>query len=169
VKIAKNLNILSQKVINKADAICFTSNGILKKNGALIMGAGVAKAFRDNFFNIDHSAGSLVKERGNICQIVSNSTRNPELPEGRRLDIVAFPTKHRPQDKSDIELIKKSAVELVELADMLSWKLVFLPAPGCSNGKLDFETEVKPVIKKILDDRFVITFYDGRSGYVKRR
>jgi len=33
-----------------------------------------------------------------------------------------------------------------------------LPRPGCSNGGLDWETEVKPVISKILSDRvWVIT------------
>ena len=86
-----------------------------------------------SLFNMDESlkecklCGALIcdpcfeeskKERGNICQIVCSSTRNPELPEGRRFDIVAFPTKHRPQDKSDIELIKKSAIERFTFHDL---------------------------------------------------
>ena len=40
MKIVKNLNILSKDILAVADAVCFTSNGSIKKNGALIMGAG---------------------------------------------------------------------------------------------------------------------------------
>ena len=62
MRIAKNLDILSPKVLQKADAICFTSNGIVKKDGKLIMGAGVAKQFRDRFFGLDQESGALVKK-----------------------------------------------------------------------------------------------------------
>ena len=52
-------NILSNEIFTIADAICFTSNGILKSNGSLVMGAGVAKAFRDHFL-------ILIKRQANV-------------------------------------------------------------------------------------------------------
>jgi len=143
------INILSQNVIKSADAICFTSNGIIKKDGSLVMGAGVAKAFRNTFVNIDSVAGELVEKNGNICQIVYRLAN---------LSIVAFPTKHHWRNPSDIELIKKSADELITLANKNNWKQIYLPAPGVNNGGLSWDNDVKPLLIKKLDDRFIITF-----------
>jgi len=169
MRIAKNLDILSPKVLQKADAVCFTSNGIVKAHHRLVMGKGVAKTFRDSFLNLDWSAGCAVEENGNVCQIIRSTQRNPESIDGKTFDIVAFPTKNHWRDPSDLDLIITSATQLVKLSDELNWKLVFLPAPGCSNGKLNFEKEVKPAIEKILDNRFVITFYNNKGNYVKRK
>ena len=32
----------------------------------------------------------------------------------------------------------------------------YLTPPGCANGRLNFETDVRPLLSQILDDRFVI-------------
>ena len=63
----KKMNIISAEAFNSFDAICFTSNGIVKKDGRLVMGAGVAKAFRDHFKDLDLAAGNAVKAYGNCC------------------------------------------------------------------------------------------------------
>ena len=149
------VNILSNEVLQSADAICFTSNGIIKANGRLVMGAGNAKAFRDYFLNLDRSAAHEVNTNGNKCQIVRS---HEKTHNGKVVRIIAFPTKHHWKNPSDLELIKKSAIELVALADELEWKSVYLPPPGCGHGGLDFDTEVKPMLEKIFDSRFVITF-----------
>lgn len=155
MKIQK-INILSKEVRKIADAICFTSNGIIKKNGRLTMGAGVAKAFRDKFDGVDWDAAQAVKKNGNVCQlVVSLQHVNDPLKYD---NIVAFPTKYHWRNPSDIKLITKSAHELVALADRNNWKNVYLPCPGCSNGGLNFKNDVKPVLEKILDDRFIICY-----------
>lgn len=148
-------DILSNQILHKADAICFTSNGILRQNGRLVMGAGVAKAFRDYFRDLDLSAGKAVNRAGNICQIILEVS---PIQLDKVVSIVAFPTKHDWRDNSDPVLIRQSAKQLRELANLNSWKQVYLPRPGCRNGKLSWR-DIKPVLEEILDDRFYcITF-----------
>lgn len=166
-----HVNILSEEILKSADAICFTSNGIIKKNGELVMGAGVAKAFKNNWPELPQIFGYKVRagcgcclSNGNRVHITypnssyTKKLRGPKAPDA----IISFPTKHHWRDKSDLNLIKKSAEQLVEKTnsreDPYKWKKIFLPAPGCSNGGLDFEKEVRPVLEPILDDRFTITF-----------
>jgi hypothetical protein len=61
-------------------------------------------------------------------------------------------------DKAGLELIKRSAGELVLLADKYPGYLrICLPRPGCGNGQLEWR-DVKQVIRPILDDRFVVVF-----------
>lgn len=157
MKIARKLNILSSEVLKKSDAICFTSNGATKKDGKLIMGAGNAKQFRDRFPGLDQEAGTKVKKYGHICQIIQSFHIGT-----RPLNVLSFPTKYTPWEDSDLELIKKSALEILELANKHDWKLVCIPAPGVSNGNLRW-VDVRPVLESVLDDRFVICFWKGKK------
>ena len=147
------INILSKNVLKTANAVCFTSNGMIKKDGRLVMGAGVAKQFRDTFLDLDQEAGTAVKKYGNICQVIRRM-----FYLGNPLNIVAFPTKYNWRNKSDIKLIESSMFELMNMANNYGWKNVYLPAPGISCGGLSWENEVKPLLIKKLDDRFIITF-----------
>jgi hypothetical protein len=153
--IIKNVNLLSQSVLETADAICFTSNGILTTQGRLVMGAGVAKQFKNYYKGIDFHAGKCVKLNGNVCQVVLEIFRSTNKPN---LHIVAFPTKEHWKDDSSMELVERSTQQLVDITNNKKWKQVYLAAPGCGLGGLDFYKEVKPVIEKLLDDRFVITY-----------
>ena len=149
----QRIDILSERVLRKADAICFTSNGVVKANGELVMGAGVAKAFREEF-DIGDIAGQCVRENGNVCQIITDVHR----VAGEGFDsttVVAFPTKHHWRDPSDINLIKQSAEQLMELVDQMGWKLVALPFPGIGCGGLD-KNAIKQILISILDDRVVL-------------
>jgi O-acetyl-ADP-ribose deacetylase (regulator of RNase III) len=152
-------NIFEQ---SDADAICFTSNGILNKHGELVMGAGIAKAFKEKYPDLPKTAGSYVKEYGNVVFILRYVQKSNilyftgDVPEHDRLYILNFPTKHHWKDPSDLKLIKKSALDLKDRADNAGWKKIYLTRPGCGLGGLDWEKEVKPVIKDILDDRFVV-------------
>ncbi len=125
---------------------CITTNGITKRNGELVMGRGVAKQAVDRFPNIGYDLGNLIKRNGNIVYYLE------------QFNIASFPTKHDWRGKADIYLIKRSCYQLNALLDKLN-RLAVLPRPGCSNGHLDWEREVKPVISQILSDRvWVITY-----------
>jgi len=139
-------DMFSTKIISFADALCVTTNGFSKKNGRAVMGRGNAKQAKDLYKNIDLEFGNLLKKNGNIVQILR---MNP-------IPIISFPVKHNWWEKADLELIRRSTFELVKLTDENNWKKIILPRPGCYNGKLKWISEVKPILKDYLDDRFYI-------------
>lgn len=73
--------------------------------------------------------------------------------------LFTFPVKHEWHQKADLDLIRRSAEQLVvEVSKLTKRGPVVLPRPGCGNGHLSWDT-VRPVLEPILDDRFhVITF-----------
>jgi len=146
-------DMFRRKVVNLADAICLTTNGVVKKNGCCVMGAGNARQARDKFSGIDKKLGDLIKENGNIVQIVW---------EIESTFILSFPVKHNWWEKADIDLVESSTKQLVELTDKMGWEKVILPRPGCHNGKLKWLSEVKPILRKYLDDRFYIINLPGK-------
>lgn len=136
-----------------ADCICFTSNGILNKNGDLVMGAGIAKEFKTKWRRLPEFFGRCIKKRGNTVFMMDIGERRGE--EHRILWICNFPTKHHWKDPSDINLIKTSALELVKYSNLNKVNKIYLPRPGTGLGGLKWE-DVKKVIEPILDDRFIV-------------
>jgi len=125
------------------DAVCITTNGTIKKNGAAVMGRGCALEAKTKFNGIDSILGNTIKQKGNqINHLLEN--------------IYSFPVKHNWWERADPTLIEQSAIQLKQLADENDWKLVCLPRPGCGNGGLDWR-DVKQILEKAqLDARFVI-------------
>lgn len=126
------------------DAVCITTNGEIKKNGRAVMGAGVARSFRDRIKNIDLVLADSLKQHGNKCRIFYKIGK---------VSIIAFPTKILWQDHSDINLIRKSAKELKQIIIDHNLNMVLLPKPGCSNGGLIWNT-VKDVLEEELHSEF---------------
>lgn len=127
----------------EADARCVTTNGVLRSNGHLVMGAGVAKQALVKYPGIDKRLGDLVKVFGNVPHF---------LPD---VGIISFPTKHNWKDCSDLSLIILSSEHLIRLCEAHRLKRVVLPRPGCGLGNLSWR-EVRAAIEPILDDRFVV-------------
>ena len=143
-------DIFSREVKAVADGICFTSNGIIKSDKTLVMGAGVAKSFAERYPKLPKIFGELVERFGNRVNY------HKQLDYGSKsIYIISFPTKYHWRDKSDLKLVEQSAKELVKLCDKLELKNVFLPYPAIGRGGLKKE-EVEPVIEKILDDRITV-------------
>ena len=140
------------------NAVVCTTNEVVKRNGELVMGAGIAKVFRDTFPILPFYWGEQLTQRkkrgdgGHLmmahCSNVSNYKLGPYL--------IAFPTKYNFKDKSSLPLIDASMVELRFLVNIMNFSSVLLPKPGCSNGGLSWEKEVFPSIKDLLDERFTI-------------
>ena len=145
-------NILSPEVLAQADAVCVTTNGIIRKDGRAVMGAGVAKSFRDSYPGIDFALARKLKEYGHQTQLIGYDDQY-----NKYTFIVAFPTKFHWRDPSELGLIVRSAMQLQRHAEQLGWKNVWLPRPGCSNGGLNW-ADVKPAIEPYLDDRFTICY-----------
>lgn len=81
--------------------------------------------------------------------------------------VVSFPVKHHWRDEADLDLIKKSAIQLMNHVDGLGWGKVILPRPGCGNGRLTWE-KVKPILESVLDDR-VLVISPSRHAIDRRR
>jgi len=128
------------------DAIVCPTNGVIKKNGELVMGGGLAKQFKERFPYVPFAWGQMVQESGNhICLY-----EHEELP-----DLLSFPSKKHWRDNSDIELIRRSADELVALTDQRGYARVLVPRVGCGLGGLTWQ-KVRPIMASRLDDRFTI-------------
>lgn len=134
------------------DAFCITTNGIVKRDGKAVMGAGIAKTCRNTYSGLDTRLGNLIKQRGNVVQTIGRDTRNDVF-------IISFPTKDDWRDPSTIDLIKRSCEQLIVALDSAPHiKKVLLPRPGCANGGLKWE-DVRPAIEGILDERIYVATY----------
>jgi hypothetical protein len=57
--------------IEDADAICITTNGFVKRSGAAVMGAGVAKQAKERWRWIDYTLGETIELLGNTATLLT--------------------------------------------------------------------------------------------------
>ena len=155
--------------IGLVDAICITTNGFYESNGEYVMEKGYAKTFTKLFPGAPKFLGDVIRLKGNvviplICTKGTVICTFPVKPVSE-LFTGSNAVKHmlyrfKIGDQvpgwaciADPELIEKSAIQLVELADMAEWKSIILPRPGCGAGELSW-FDIKPVLDKHFDDRF---------------
>lgn len=122
--------------------ICITTNGMVKSNGECVMGRGVAYQATQRFPGIARELGSVIQKYGNHVHVLSNN-------------LVSFPVKHHWKDQADPDLIKRSVLELVELFGWHEDARVYLPRPGCGNGRLRW-TDVKPLLENLTNQFIVV-------------
>jgi hypothetical protein len=139
------------------EAMCVTTNGIVKPNGHAVMGAGIAKQAND-LMHLSALLGKYLTKYGNRAFNLGKYTDNT-----RTYTVFSFPTKHHWKEDSDITLISKSAEQLVEMCNKFGITKCYLTPPGCGCGKLNWETTVKPWLSQILDDRFIVV--DNRRSF----
>ena len=141
--------------IQRVDAICVTTNGVVKANGHNVMGAGLAKQFANRYPSLPSLVGAHIKYH-------NNTTNTFTIPQ-QKAKVISLPTKNNWKDKSDISLIEQSLTKLVQIADDEDYKFVILTKPGCGLGGLKW-VDVKPICEKLLDDRFwIINWYKPRA------
>ena len=134
-----------------ADARVITTNGFVKNNGEVVMGRGCAREAVRKYPRLPLLLGDSLKASG-------NKTFHFWLKD----HILTMPVKHYWWEEADMDLIKKSANELIAIANSWEFEVVAMPRPGCGNGKLDWK-EVGPMLNEILDDRFVALSYGDYS------
>lgn len=143
-----------------ADFVCITTNGTVRKDGKAVMGRGCALEAAQLLPVVPEVLGLKLAKYGNHVHYLRH------LPKGNEL--LSFPVKHHWKQRADLDLILRSAEELVHYVDFWSptdsyvqgkgsgYKpKVVLPRPGCGNGQLDWDV-VRPVIEPVLDDRFTV-------------
>ena len=137
-------NIFEQ---DDADAICITTNGVVNKYGEAVMGRGVARQAKELWPELPRMLAEDLIKTGNQVYLYwppSFWSENNSKP----YDIITFPTKHKWQEKADVQLILRSLKQLIHIIHQNRYEKVVLPRPGCSNGGLDWDRIVKPAIKQ---------------------
>lgn len=162
-------NVFDLCIDGETDSICITTNGIVGATGLATMGAGVAGEAARRWPSVRKNLGKALKAFGNkpfVIGIINNNNQfiDPisKLITNKEFKCLvwSFPTKDDFKFNSKVELIKESCQLMVKAADKLELKRIMLPRPGCSNGRLSWDS-VKKEISPILDDRFYITAFES--------
>ncbi|MHB8708416.1 MAG: macro domain-containing protein [Desulfuromonadales bacterium] len=133
--------------------VCITTNGAVSRRGRAQLLRGCARQAAERFPDLASRLGALIASEGNHVH---------DLGDG----LVSFPVEETPYDNPDSDIIRRSAMELVKLADRRHWREIILPRPGCGSGGLDWK-DVRPRIEPLLDDRFVVITYREANHSVK--
>jgi hypothetical protein len=143
-----------------ADARAVTTNGFVTSKGELVMGGGCAKEARDRWPQVPALLGEKVARLGNHLHVLLPESYGGDVP------LVSFPTKPatgpngEPGFKmpSDLKLIRRSAAQIVAVANAFEWENIVIPRPGVGLGGLQWDV-VKPLLADLLDDRFTIVTF----------
>ncbi len=157
MQILKTKSNIFDLPVDTQEAVCVTTNGMIKNNGHAVMGRGIAKE-ADDRFHLSLKLAYYLKKYGNRTFCMGAYTNETT---GKQFTLITFPTKHDWRNDSDLDLIKASAENLVRICDNRGITKCYLTPVGCANGHLDWNTQVKPILQPILDNRFVIVFRES--------
>lgn len=128
-----------------ADLFLITTNSTLKKNGALVMGRGIARQARDHFPRLDVTLGGEIARRcgnrGEYGLLVS-----PRWPAAK---LGAFQVKTDYGRPASLSLIRRSAIALLAWCRKYPVAAVHLNCPGIGNGGLA-RAQVLPLLQSLL-------------------
>ena len=130
-----------------ADVICILTDSVTDENGVLEMRNGNALEAKQTDTNVAYYFGKHVIFHGNTpCLFMRDNKPH----------FVSLPVKFNPKDKAILDLIEQSTKLILSIVNHHHFTKIVLPRPGCDKGDLDWETEVKPLIEPLLDDRFTV-------------
>ncbi|MDP9478823.1 MAG: macro domain-containing protein [Actinomycetota bacterium] len=130
-----------------ADLRVITTNPITRaSDGAAVMGRGCAREAKERIPGLEFKFGRMLQKHGN---------RVMRLCTYQGAVLASYPVKKHWREEAMPELIRRSADQLVALADKFGYEKVALPRPGCGNGRLSW-AEVRGILEPILDDRFTV-------------
>ncbi len=135
------------------DAICVTTNGIVKSNGLAVMGKGIAKIFALQFPDLPAILAQKL-QGGNHAYYLKDIS----LSDNSTYAILSFPTKNDWRNPSDLQLILRSCNELTVIVNEHNIHNCYIPLPGCACGQLN-PNDVIPAISNILNDKFVLVLH----------
>jgi hypothetical protein len=134
--------------------LVLTTNGAVKANGECVMGRGIALEAKSMFPMVPKRLGTYINQYGNRCFNLGQWQY-----DGKTYRLISFPVKHKWFEDADITLIAQSCIQITDMANKFNWGTVWMPRPGCGNGKLDWDTLVRPVLANLLDNRFIVTTF----------
>lgn len=132
-------------VFNDVDHFIITTNSVIKNNGALVMGAGIAKHARDSFPGIDKEFGQIIQKHSDPYHLILAGKWG------------LFQVKHHFKDMASLSLIAGSTEDLVEHANHYPNHGYALNFPGIGNGGLAVG-EVKSVLMELPNNVQIWSF-----------
>jgi len=124
--------------------IVITTNCTVRKNGCAVMGRGCAGQAKQRFPKLPKELGSAIRRF---------PTDTFYFPQYR---LITMPVKHHWFDWATLTLILRGAATLAGMGQEQGIpRPIYLPRPGCGNGRLRWEA-VKPHLAPLLDDNFIV-------------
>ena len=131
-------------VFDEVDLFLITTNSTLKRNGALVMGRGIARQARDRFPQLEYRFGQEITQRcdhlGTYHLLIS-----PRYPTAK---LGAFQVKYHYRQSASLDLIAGSVRALQRWCNAHPVAKVALNYPGIGNGKLKL-AQVQPLIAQL--------------------
>jgi hypothetical protein len=127
-----------------------TTNGLITRAGLAVMGRGCAAEAARRWPALRRELGARLRHGGNHVYWFDGH------------GLFTFPVKHRWWEPAELEVIRRSARELMEMIESRGWRRVILPRPGCGNGRRTW-AEVRPVLEPICDDRILVIAREGEG------
>lgn len=121
-----------------------TTNAMVRKDGALVMGRGAAEAAASLWPLLPYALGKAIKERPEYGLIIPGS-----LIHGPRIG--AFQVKHHWRDEANLPLIMYATLKLKAVASSFPDSTFALNFPGIGNGRLARDV-VLPIVLRLPDN-----------------
>jgi len=146
-------------------------NGYIRKDGAAVMGRGLAYQASRKYPLLELKLGVLLDENYNKSTLTKDHhahgqplINQPQIPVMSLSEdnLIFFPVKYNWWESANLTLIEKSCKNLLEhihynLALRPQDYPIYLPRVGCGNGKLKW-AQVEPILNKYLNNesQFII-------------
>jgi len=134
-------------VWEESDLFLVTTNGSLKRDGALVMGRGIAREALDRFPGLDLVLGKAIGRSGREYGLLVS----PRWPAAK---LGAFQVKLRYWDDATPELIRLSTEMLLEWLEEHPDARVDLNFPGIGYGRLSPDV-VRPIIEVLPPNVYI--------------
>ena len=143
----------ANRISENYEGIVCTTNAIVKSDGRLVMGAGIAKQFKERYEDIDLEWGL----RTEICgpQVFVTPRKVSLNGKEQTKYLIALPTKHNWKEKSKENYIIHYCRQLRVVIGAVNINKILMTPPGCGLGGLHWP-DIRPKLEGILDGRFTV-------------
>ena len=135
--------------LNENSAVCILTNETIYNNKN-VMGGGIAKEAALRNPNLKFKC----------AECIVNDKFSLGIDKVSGAEMLRFSTKDNVWEDSKLNIIEMSLIKLRHYCNLNPNKTIYLPRPGCGLGGLDWETQVKPLCEKYLNnlDNLFITY-----------
>lgn len=157
-------------------AIGIPTNGFVTRNGAAVMGKGLALDTKNRYPGVAYNLGTHLRKNGNVSGIIVNHPETifsvPVKPVYKvitSLDEVVSHARYlyNVGDSvpgyhclAEINIIRESLEKLPGFLDKCGIDVAYIPLLGCGNGGLSFKDDLAPILLDLKESlqRIILVF-----------